>query len=581
MLTIPTPIPGVPTATVPRSMVDDPAYPTVMNNPVAWQKLRCRHDFAYWCESCCKIKDKISGKDVPFVLNAPQRRVAAMLEDDRRAGRPIRIIMLKARQWGGSTLIQNYMAWIQSVHCRNWHSVICSQVKDTSSTIRGMYSKLLENYPLDLWDGDEKPRFRAFEHSRNIREIAGRGCRITIASIRNYDSIRGSDIAMAHLSETAFWSATPSASPEDLVRAICGSIAFEPYTLIAMESTANGVGNFFHNEWIRCSQGRGDKRAVFVPWFEIEHYRLDPPNPEKFMQSLSPYETMLAEKFSLSPAQIYWYHNKLREYTTHAQMMAEYPSTPEEAFANTGSSLFSASNVENLRKNCIDPPFVGEIHDDGLRYQSSATLPRRHFRFVSDSRGCLSVWQHPDPQGDYVAAVDIGGRTNRADWSVVAVLRIDSPRPEIVAQWRGHTDHDLLASVAASIAGYYNYALLAVEANSLEKDAAGHYILNQLAREYPNMYFRDSARPGFHTNSSSKGALITGLMAAVRDGSYIERCSDACTEMLNYEETSSGKYAARPGHHDDILMTRAIAIHLASLPDISLPLIPPPCQIPQ
>ena len=73
-----------------------------------------------------------------------------------------------------------------------------------------MYSKLIENYPAELWDGDEPPKFRPYERSSNVREIAGRGCRVTVSSIENQDAIRGADFALAHLSETAFWPATSS-----------------------------------------------------------------------------------------------------------------------------------------------------------------------------------------------------------------------------------------------------------------------------------------------------------------------------------------------------------------------------------
>jgi len=59
----------------------------------------------------------------------------------RTAGKPIRLILLKARQWGGSTLVQIYMAWIQLVHCRNWNSVICAHLKESAANIKGMYSK--------------------------------------------------------------------------------------------------------------------------------------------------------------------------------------------------------------------------------------------------------------------------------------------------------------------------------------------------------------------------------------------------------------------------------------------------------
>ena len=558
------PIPDEGLVDIPDSMVDDPAFPLVINNPVSWKKLRCRHDFEYWCRTCCIIKHKTLGKDVPFILNAPQRRVARMLEEDRLARRPIRLIMLKARQWGGSTLIQAYMAWIQSCHCRNWNSIICSQVKDTSSTIRGMYTKILDNYPRELWEGDAPPRLKSFERSENVREIAGRGCRITVASIENLNSVRGSDFALAHLSEVAFWRPTASRSPEDLIRAVCGSVALAPDTLVVMESTANGSGNYFHREWMRCRDGHGDKRAVFVPWYEIEIYSLPPDDPEAFEASLNPYEQMLRDVHGCSPAQINWYRNKLREYPSPREMMAEFPTTDLEAFANTGTSLFASEHVETLRKDCSAPYVIGEVGPVGLThsavYGSAVDTPH----FTPDSAGRLKVWSMPEPEGDYVMAVDIGGRTNRADWSVIAVMRIDLERPEVVAQWRGHVDHDILANRAFAIGIFYNEALLAVESNSLEHSGAGMFILERLRRFYPRLYFRSPGHPGFHTNSASKGMIITGLMAAVRDAAYIERDNDACDEMLSYEQTESGGFAAKPGAHDDILMTRAIALSIAA-----------------
>ena len=62
-----------------------------------------------------KIKDKQGQEDIPFILNRPQRRYLDMLETQRACNKPIRIIMLKARQWGGSTITQVYMAWILCV----------------------------------------------------------------------------------------------------------------------------------------------------------------------------------------------------------------------------------------------------------------------------------------------------------------------------------------------------------------------------------------------------------------------------------------------------------------------------------
>ncbi len=558
-----TPLPGMPSALVPESMTADPAYAGCASDPAGWSMLRCRHDFEYWCAACVHIKHKTLGCDVPFVLNAPQRSLAALLEADRTARRPMRVIMLKARQWGGSTLVQMYMAWIQSCLRRNWHSLICAHVKDTAASIRGMYTRMLASYPPQLWDGDEPPRFKPFERSANVREIAGRGCRVTVGSAESADAVRGADYAMAHLSETAFWPSTPRNRPADFIRAVCGSIALMPDSLVVMESTANGVGSYFHTEWLRCRDGAGDKRAVFVPWYEIEIYRLEPPDPRALAESLSAYERMLWHSLGLCLDQIYWYRCKSAEYADRSQMMAEFPTTDTEAFMNTGRGVFAVEHVEALRRGCTVEARRGELCGGVFR---------------PDPLGCLKLWHEPQAGAGYVVAVDIGGRSEGSDWSVIAVLRRASApggRHEVAAQWRGHIDHDLLVGRAEALARYYNRALLIIESNTLESECSDTgdpnlYVLRRLARRYSNLYKRaatdrltggSARRPGFHTNRATKQELVTGLIAAVRDGTYTERDAEACNEMLTYEQLPGGAYAAREGRHDDIVMTRALALH--------------------
>lgn len=96
-------------------------------------------------------------------------------------------------------MVQMYMAWIQCTQRHNWNSLICAHVKDASNTIRGMYSGMLASYPAELWLGDEgsNPGFKPYERSLNVRELPGRGCRVTVASSENQDAVRGADYAMA------------------------------------------------------------------------------------------------------------------------------------------------------------------------------------------------------------------------------------------------------------------------------------------------------------------------------------------------------------------------------------------------
>lgn len=573
---------GPDTFHVPRTMLADPDYRPGLSR-LAFDLLRFRHDFEYWAARCVTISDKHTMLETPFRLNRPQRRLLALLESQRRADQPIRIIMLKARQWGGSTLVQIYFAWIQIIHRRNWNSIICAHVKDTSATIRGIYARLLSSYPEAYWQEDCKPEFRPFERTLNTRLIPGRGCRVTLSSSENQESVRGTDFALAHLSEVAFWKDSTLCRPEDLVRSIASVIGRKPLSAVVMESTANGVGNFFHREWLRASiPDQSDKAPFFVPWHEIELYAEPVADPQAFFDTLTPYERNLWDNHSCTLEAIHWYRLKRREYQDHRAMMAEFPTTPTEAFASTTHNVFDTADVDRLRAHCRPPSLTGEVE---MGRPGTFTSPPR---FVPSPSGALSVWTPPAPDTRYIASLDIGGRTHAADWSVLTVLTIPdaaSP-PEVVAQWRGHIDHDLLAWRAAAIARWYNTALLVVESNTWDSAAEGRgrYIFDLLAEGYPNLYYRRGTdptpsdtsvgrpMPGFHTNARTKPALISNLIAHVRDTRYIERDPSACDELLQYEALPDGTYAARRGCHDDRLMSRAIALWLIAT-------LPPPVPI--
>lgn len=299
------------------------------------------NDFERWARECVRITDKETGAPVPFVLNRPQRRVLAVMERQRRARRPIRIIMLKARQWGGSTLVQIYMAWMQLCVRKDWSSLICAHVKDAAAGIRGMYSALLRDYPLKSEEADPKAwTLVPYEKSQSVSWLPARRCRIALATAGSPDALRSGNYAMAHLSEVAFWGDGDKETAEKIVRTVSGSIARVADSLIVMESTANGRDSYFYDEWRRAVAGESDKTAVFVPWHEIELYRAALPDDEaerrRVISSFDAYERALLEQ-GVDAEAVAWYHEKRREYPTHQAMMAEFPSTPEEAFATSAS----------------------------------------------------------------------------------------------------------------------------------------------------------------------------------------------------------------------------------------------------
>lgn len=104
---------------------------------------RIKHDFEFFAIMCCTIESKENGQDIPFRLRRAQRFYLRQLEGLRLEGKPIDIILLKARQWGGSTLTQLYMLWLQLVRHVNWHSVICGDVESQSNIVAGMRKMLV------------------------------------------------------------------------------------------------------------------------------------------------------------------------------------------------------------------------------------------------------------------------------------------------------------------------------------------------------------------------------------------------------------------------------------------------------
>lgn len=130
---------------LPVAMLRDPGFNPGLTES-EYRELRYRYDFEYWCATRIYIHNKVTRHIELFILNKAQRKLLAVMERQRLSRRPVRVILLKARQWGGSTLTQIYMAWWQIILFENCNSVICSHLKDTSSAIRAMYTKLLEHY---------------------------------------------------------------------------------------------------------------------------------------------------------------------------------------------------------------------------------------------------------------------------------------------------------------------------------------------------------------------------------------------------------------------------------------------------
>lgn len=588
-------------------------------------RLRCLHDFPFWAAMFVYIKAKGGGEDVLFRLTRPQRRFVERLEKKRLAGLPIRIVLLKARQWGGSTTSQIYMSWLQLCQRKGLNSLIIAHQGSGSDEIKDMFDRMISNYPVALlhklgeaYDENE-PRLVGVGKSGSIHRVPQRNCKIKIGTAERPDGCRGGDYNLVHLSEVGLWKSTDGKSPEDIVRSACSGVLLKPYTAIVYESTANGTGNFFQEEYDAAKKGESQFEAMFISWFDIDLYTsplADSHTPfvaqadavvstvtlEEFAERLyddrlngcaaskrcqpGRYLWWLWDECGATLEAINWYVMERAKYNEHAVMASEYPSDDEEAFVHSGERVFDKYKVSALKKGCKPPKLTGDVYADG----DTGVEAFRNIRFAEDRQGFLQVWQLPEVDEDeivtnrYLAVVDIGGRSHKADWSVITVFdrmfMIDGDKPVVVAQWYGHIDIDLLAWKAGQIASFYDNALLVIESNTLETHDKerlvdgdqSQFVLNQLGGVYKNLYARSSpedsivegkpVKYGFHTNINTKPMIISTLVKVVRESAYIERDERCLDEYLTYERKQNGSFGAIKGKHDDLLMTRAIGLHI-------------------
>lgn len=573
-------------------------------------RLRCRYDFAFWAALYVYIKNKGGGDDVLFRLTRPQRKFVERLEKLRKANKPIRIVLLKARQWGGSTTSQLYMAWLQLIHKVGLNSLIIAHQGAGSDEIKDMFDRMIKAYPISMLYklgetyNENESKLVGVGHSGSIHRVPQRNCKIKIGTAERPDSCRGGDYNLVHLSEVGLWKTTDGKKPEDIVRSACSGILLKPYTMIVYESTANGTGNFFQREYDAAKRGTSQFEAMFVSWFDIEQYSLSFENENEKADfavwlwknrnngsassaraESGKYLWWLWEQGATLEA-INWYVQERAKYNEHAPMASEYPSDDVEAFVHSGERVFDKYKVDEFRASCKPPKYVGDVYADG----DSGKDALKNLRFAEDTQGLLWIWDLPEIDDKeivtnrYLTIVDIGGRSKKADWSVILVIdrlfMLDGDRPEVVAQWYGHIDMDILAWKAAQIAAFYDNSLLVIESNTLEthdkeRQVDGdlsHFILNQIKDVYPNLYARkqteDEIREGlprkygFHTNVATKPMIISTLIKVVREHLYTERDERCLDEYVVYEKKQNGAFGAIIGKHDDLLMTRAIGLHI-------------------
>jgi hypothetical protein len=571
------------------------------------RRIRHKHDFVHWAFFCIWIKHKTAKKRVRFVLNLPQLEVLAICERMRAQGLPISLIILKARQWGGSTFCFFYQCWLQ-FKWNEFHSfAIAAHTSSASETILTMLKRTIKDYPawdLGLPDGtelrlapaDSTGHAFAIKDHNNKQVLEGY---IYIGTAEKPDTLRSKDISGAHYSEVGLWPDTPGKQAEDIVADIEGGMTDDEDSMRVMESTAKSYDDYFADVWKSCADGNGGYQQVFVPSRDIIYDNKKIDNLREFIEWLVTHKDEDTRngkwrdsgkyywwlwKIGSTLEHINWYrYRRLR--LSFAKMCNEAPETPEQAFFTAGNHVFDPFLVHQKSLRCVAPKFVGDLVADGEKGEDAI----KNIRFIPNSTGNLRIWEMPDDSpvsNRYLVVLDPRrGASEGADPACITVIdRLLmmhdfglNGKPGVVAEMNYKADPDLQAYDAMRLAKWYGNARLVVESNTLESMNAERnngidsfeYIMDIVARYYKNIYMRSAPEEdadgkiifkwGFQTNWSTKPKIINFMKECLRDDLWDEPSDLCCSEMASYME-DHGKTDAEHGKHDDVVMSRAIGL---------------------
>lgn len=288
---------------------------------------RLKDDFEHYAAKCLKIRAK-SGQIVPFSLNGPQKYIHERVEEQRKKTGKVRAIILKGRQQGCSTYIEGRFYW-RVTHTKGVRAFILTHEDDATNNLFELANRYHENCPELV-----KPSTSAANAKELHFDKLDSGYKVGTAG--NKAVGRSSTVQLFHGSEVAFW---PNAQAH--AAGVLQAIPDEDGTEVFKESTANGVGNYFHKEWQDAEAGLSEYIAIFVPWYWSEEYR----KPVEAGFELDAEELAYRDAHGLDLEQMAWRRAKIIELKDATLFKQEYPATAAEAFQVSGSDPYIAPEL--------------------------------------------------------------------------------------------------------------------------------------------------------------------------------------------------------------------------------------------
>lgn len=496
-----------------------------------------------YIESCLKIKTK-SGTVVPFRMNDAQQKLYAVAKRQQDAGKPVRLIILKARQLGFSTLTEGLIFHACATR-RNVNALIVAHREDATANLFRMSKLFYDELPAPV-----KPMLRAsnaqelvFENPSKLRSERearpGLRSRIRCATAGGRGIGRSDTLQCVHLSEYAFWpdGADGKAST---IAGILQAVPSLPGTMVVIESTANGFEDF-KERWDAAVAGENDFEPVFFAWFENPDYSM----PVVPGTEWTPEERDLKAAYQLTDEQLQWRRWCIANNCGGSLDMfrQEYPASPGEAFLHSGTGVFDNEQIVLRLERLPSPAGRGEFADG---------------EWTESETGAITLYELPEEGVPYV----LGGDTAGEGSDYFTAIVIDNVSGRIAAKLRQKYSEPEYVRQIYALGRFYNDALVAIETNF-----STYPVMKLQEMEYPNQYSREREDTytrqmrksyGFRTDRQSRPRAIANLVEVFSSHPEWFTDRELLEEMLTFCYNEDHRPEALAGKHDDLVMGAAI-----------------------
>jgi len=499
-----------------------------------------------YIEEYVKIRNKNS-KIISLKLNEPQLKYYNIIKELKSQKKPVRIIILKARQMGFSTVTEAIF-FKETVTKPNVNTAIVAHKEDSTTNLFNMSKLMYDELPEPM--KPEKKKSNAKELVFDKSDGTGLKSKIKCFTAGGKGVGRSDTINNLHLSELAFWQGDKKATMTGLLQAVPNT----PDTMIAIESTANGF-EYYKELWDDAVAGKNDFVPIFIGWNELQEYKMSYTGFE-----LTKEEKELQKTYGLTLEQLTWRRWCIANNCGNDidQFKQEYPINPEEAFISTGKCYFDKQNIINRIQEVKD---IKPVKQGYFSYKYNG-LKILEYEWIEDQEGAIKIYEDVKKGYPYVLSGDTAGEGS--DYFTGHVL--NNTNGKQVAVIKQEFDEIEYTRQMYCLGKYYNNALIGIEANYTT------YPIQELERlQYPKQYVREKEDTytkkhdkayGFKTTSITRPLILGELQTIMKELIELIVDVDTLKEGLTFIKNEKGRAEAQQGYHDDLIMGLAIAYYI-------------------